>query len=329
MKTLVLGDQARVNKYRSYCNIPKDMELIFANPYLSDKEILAVGKDADFIMSDPMGKVSTILISSMPNLKLIHSEGVGYNKIALETAKERGIYVCNGQGINAAAVAEQTILLMLGLLRSVLEGDSQVRAAKQTEMKERLMVEGIIELRDCHVGLVGFGAIAKETAIRLQAFGCKISYYSRNRKNEETEKEYGITYMPLEDLAKKCDIISLHVPVTKETEKMINKDFISLMKPNAYIINTARGDIVDQEALRDALEKGRIAGAGLDTLSPEPVRPDNPLLNLSEGAKQRVLFSPHLGGITVGTFIRSHSLIWDNINRVINGERPVNIVNNM
>ncbi len=327
MKTLILGNEARVNKYRSYCQIPEDMELVFANPYLSDDEILAVCDDAEFIMSDPMGRVSGNLIANMPNLKLIHSEGVGFNGIDIEKAKELGIFVCNNQGINAAAVAEQTILLMLGLLRSVIIGDRQVRNAKQIEMKEKLMVEGIRELRDCHIGLIGFGDIAKETALRLKAFGCRVSYYSRRKKSQEEEEEYGVSYMPLAVLAKECDIISLHVPVTKETVNMINEDFLGLMKPTSYIVNTARGDIVDQEALREALEKGTIAGAGLDTLYPEPVCSDNPLLNLSEDSKDKILFSPHLGGITEGAFIRSHSTVWENITRVLKGERPVHIVN--
>ncbi|MCD2345847.1 2-hydroxyacid dehydrogenase [Clostridium guangxiense] len=305
------------------------MEFIFEDISSSDDEILSKAKDADFILADAIKEVSGYLINNMPNLKLIHSEGVAFNRIDIETAKKLNIYVCNNRGANAGAVAEHTIFFMLALLRNALEGDSKVRAGEQIQTKERMMLSGIKELADCTVGLIGFGAIAKETAKRLISFGTKTYYYSRTKAATEVEKEYNVQYKKLGDLVKECDIISLHVPVTEETTNMVDKTFLKNMKKSALLINTARGEIVDGQALKTALINGEIAGAGLDTLSPEPVKLDNPLLYLPEGVKYKVIFTPHIAGTTDGAFRKMHQGVWTNITRVVNGEKPINIVNRL
>ena len=191
------------------------------------------------------------------------------------------------------------------------------------------MVEGIRELSDCKVGLIGFGDIGKATAKRLYPFECELYYYSRTRLLAEQEEEYHITYLDLDQLARECDIISIHVPVTKETTGMVNQQFFKKMKDNAFIINTARGEIIDNEAMREALINGEIGGAGFDTVYPEPTTKDNPIVDLPTEAAKRVIFSPHIGGITTSTFVRAHQNIWRNIEAVANGQRPQFIVNDL
>lgn len=301
--------------------------MIYFSQSSSDAEVLEHAENADFIFADAIKEVSGHLIENLSNLKLIHSEGVGFNSIDIEAAKRNQIYVCNNPGVNSGAVAEQAIMLMLGLQRKLVWGDHMVRTGKQIEAKENQILQGIRELGDCHAGLIGFGAIAKETAKRLISFRTKVSYYSRRRASPEIEKEYQVEYLPLEELICKSDIISLHLPVTPETKELVNKDFLKKMKQTALLINTARGEIVDQEALKEALIQGKIAGAGLDTLTPEPVTIENPLLMLPHGAKDRVIFSPHIGGTTEGAFRKMHQGVWDNVTRVINGQKPINIVN--
>lgn len=329
MKTLIFSSKERVEKYSKYCNVPEGMELVFLDKSCSDDEALRLAGDAEFIVTDVIKKISSYLIKNMPKLKLIHSEGVGFDKIDIETARELNIYVCNNKGANAAAVAEQTIFLMLAVLRNALEGDSEVRKGHQIETKERMMLSGITELGDCTVGLVGFGAIGKETAKRLASFGAKTYYYNRTRMSEEIEKEYRVEYRALEALLPVCDIVSLHLAVAKETANIVDKNFIDKMKQNAILINTARGELVNQMALKEALISNKLMGAGLDTLSPEPVTLDNPLLNLPEESKYKLFFSPHIGGTTDGAFRRMHQCLWENINRCIKGERPINIANNI
>jgi phosphoglycerate dehydrogenase-like enzyme len=327
MKILVIGNRDRYEKFSSEQLDKRGNALVFCKRGSGDQELLAAARDAEIILADAIAPVSGNLIENMPNLKMIHSEGVAYDKIDIDAARARNIPVCNNKGCNAAAVAEQAILLMLALLRRTIAGDREVRAGRQIQMKERLMVEGITELGGCTAGLIGFGDIARATAIRLKAFGCGIYYYTPRQKSKETEEAFGVRYAALEELAGLSDIVSIHAAVTPETTGMINAAFLDKMKPTAFLVNTARGEIVDNLALRDALIAGKIAGAAFDTLYPEPTPKDHPLVDLPESCRDRVTYAPHLGGITTGSFKRAHKNIWQNVERIERGEKPVNIIN--
>ena len=327
MKIVILGAEARYRAYQPAMPFIQQQELVFLDKDSTEAEILAAGADAEVLFVDAITVVSAALMEHMPCLRLIHSEGVAFDRIDLSAARERGIYVCNNKGCNAGAVAEQTVLLIL--LRHALEGDEAVRAGRQMEMKERCMVEGITELSACKVGLVGFGDIARAAAERLVPFGCELYYYTKHRRLPEEEKKYHVTYLPLEELAEKSDIVSLHCAVTEETRNLVDAALLRRMKPTAYLINTARGDLVDNEALRQALLEGRIAGAGLDTLSPEPVPAGHPLTALPPEVQRKVVLAPHLGGITEASFRRAHAHMWRNVEHLAAGERPDNIVNGL
>ena len=324
MKIVILGAEARYRAYQPAMPFIQQQELVFLDKDSTEAEILAAGADAEVLFVDAITVVSAALMEHMPCLRLIHSEGVAFDRIDLSAARERGIYVCNNKGCNAGAVAEQTVLLILMLLR-----DEAVRAGRQMEMKERCMVEGITELSACKVGLVGFGDIARAAAERLVPFGCELYYYTKRRRLPEEEKKYHVTYLPLEELAEKSDIVSLHCAVTEETRNLVDAALLRRMKPTAYLINTARGDLVDNEALRQALLEGRIAGAGLDTLSPEPVPAGHPLTALPPEVQRKVVLAPHLGGITEASFRRAHAHMWRNVEHLAAGERPDNIVNGL
>ena len=326
VKVAILTSQTRVEKYYDLSTLPESWELIFFPADFTDEEVLCRAGDADFIFADAIAPVSRTLIEGMPNLKMIHSEGVAYNRYDLEAARERGIYVCNNAAANSASVAEHTVMLMLALSRRLMEGDQMVRQGRQIQTKTRYILEGIPELYACHVGLVGFGAIGQAVARLLRAFGSRVSYCSAHRK-PELEEEMGVQWLEREALASQCDIVSLHLPVTPQTTHLVDAQFLAQMKPSALLINTARGEIVDQQALAEALEEGRIAGAGLDTLSPEPVQLDNPLLNLSPQASSKVIFSPHVAGTTRSVFYSIHRFVWENFQKCARGERPDNIVN--
>lgn len=329
MKIMVIGNRDRYRKYEPDMAIVKESELIFSDRGTPDEELLSRAGDAEIILADAISPVSAELMQAMPNLKMVHSEGVAYNAIDIEAAKRLGVYVCNNKGANAGAVAEQAIMLMLACLRDTVRGHEAVLAGKQIQTKERKMAEGINDLGDCVVGLIGFGDIAKATAKRLSAFGCKKYYYSVHRKSPEVEAKYRVFYLPLEELAARCDIISIHTAVTPETTGMINEAFLSRMKPTAFLINTARGEVVDNEAMRRALVEGWIAGAGFDTIAPEPTTADNPLVSLPADCPATVIYSPHLGGITSGSFRRIYKSLWSNVERISRGERPINIVNGL
>lgn len=327
MKLLVIGDAKRTSKYLPDMDIVKDVEIVVAARGSLDEEILALASDADFIMADAISSVSANLIAGMPNLKLIHSEGVAFNRIDCAAAKEAGVVVCNNAGVNSGAVAEQAIMLMLACLRDAIAGDAAVRAGRQIQKKERMMVEGFRELGDCKIGFLGFGSIAQATALRLSAWGCEMVYNKRTPLSAEEEDYFGARYVELDELLSACDIVSIHVPVTPETTGLVDGEFIRKMKRGAILINTARGEIVDQLALKEAIISGQLSAAGLDTLHPEPVKPDNPLLHLPVEFEKRIVFSPHIGGVSEGMFYRAHKTVWENIERVVSGEDPINRVN--
>lgn len=324
MEMLVIGDAARVQKYLPDLPIVRDTRIIVAERGAADDELVTLAPNADFIMADAISPVSGYLMERLPNLKLVHSEGVGYNAIDTEAAARLGIAVCNNAGVNAGAVAEQTVLLMLACLRDIVAGDAAVRDGRQIQTKESMMVQGIRELGDCTVGFVGFGAIAQATAERLAPWGCSMVYNKRTPLPATDEARLNASYRDLDDLLAESDIVSLHVPVTPTTEGMVDDAFLAKMKPGSILINTARGDIVDQEALVRALESGYLSAAGLDTMTPEPVQTDNPLLNMTPQGSARTVFSPHIGGVTEGMFYRAHRTVWENIARIAAGEEPVN-----
>ena len=290
MHIVVLGQEARYQAYRPAMPFLDRQTPAFLDKDSTEAEIAAASPEAEVLFVDAITPVTASLMDRLPKLRLIHSEGVAYDRIDLDRA---------------------------------------VRAGRQMEMKERYMVEGITELSACKVGLVGFGDIGRATAERLAPFGCELYYYTRHRRAPEEERKYGVTYLPLEELAAACDIVSLHCAVTDETRNMVDEDFLARMKPTAYLINTARGDLVDNEALARALTEGRIAGAGLDTLAPEPVPAGHPLTVLPPEVQDRVALAPHLGGITEAAFRRAHAHMWRNAERLAAGERPDCVVNGL
>lgn len=329
-KLLVIGKEGRLARYTADASAFERYEVAYVPVGTDDEQILKSHSDTSYILVDAIADVSKALIEGMPELKLIHSEGVGYQGVDTAAAAARGIYVCNCKGMNAAAVAEQAILLMLGLLRDVKGGDESVRNGRQIETKERYMLEGNLrELGDCTVGLIGLGDIGKATARLLTAFGAEVVYFKPRRLPSEEEDELGVRYLEQDELLSSCDIVSLHLPVSEETRYMVDGRFLSKMKAGSYLINTSRGELVDNESLLKALDGGRLAGAGLDTIDGEPVQLDNPLVTAPHQVGRRLLMSCHIGGITGASFKRGYGMIWSAIEKVGRGERPDNIVNGL
>lgn len=326
MRILVIGKEGRLQSHanpevyakHTYTYVP------LGTP---DEEILAAGGDADIIVVDAIGKVSGKVIDGMPNLKMIHSEGVGYQGVDVKAATRRGIAVCNCKGMNSSAVAEQALLLMLGCVKHVIHDDREFRQGRQIQVKEAYFLTGLKELADCQVGLIGLGDIGQATARLLAAFGCRVVYTSRHRRSEELEKALGVSYMPMDELLASSDIVSLHVAVAPETVHMADDAFFEKMKAGSYLINTSRGELVDTDALGRALLSGKIAGAGLDCVDGEPVTADNAIFRQKEEVLDKIVFSCHIGGITTSSMKRGYAMIWDDISKVENGEKPGHICN--
>lgn len=309
---------------KAFANVPEFEQFncrFFPMDAPSD-EIIDKAGDTDFIFLDAMARLGDDVISAMPNLKLIQSEGVGYQGVDLASAKRNGVIVCNNKGINDTAVAEGALFLILGCLKSITTGQKSVYDGRQMDVK--MASFGVVrELGECTVGLVGFGDIARATARLLKAFGARVVYANRTRY-EDLEKEIGVEYLSLDELLAVSDFVSLHLAVCDDTRNIVNADFLSKMKKDAYLINTARGDLVDNNALLDALLNNTIAGAGLDVIYPEPVMADNILLD--SRISDKLVLTPHIMGITSLTVKKLYKNGYENILKVINGDTPNNIV---
>lgn len=248
-------------------------------------------------------------IAAAPRLRLIQKIGVGVNTIDLDAARAGGVAVCNLPGTNARAVAEMTLLLMLGALRRVAHFDAETRAGRGWAQPPEAQ-DGLFELGGRTVGLVGYGAVPALLAPVLGALGCRVLYTARTPKPGAAGE-----WRDLDALLAESDVLSLHVPETPQTRGLIGAAALARMRPGAVLVNTARGGLVDQPALVAALRSGRLAAAGLDVLAAEPPDPADPLLALPN-----VVLTPHIAWLTTGTFDRSFAIAAENVRRLAAGE---------
>ena len=325
MKVALIGAMPRQEKFGADIDI-KGAELIPLPGQISPEKLAEKAKDAEYVIIDAIGTFTAAHMDAMPGLKLIHSEGVGYNGVDVKAAAERGIFVCNNKGANASAVAEHTVMMMLALARDVLFGNRAVLEGRQIETKSAMMKAGVHELSEFKIGLIGFGDIAKEVVRMLKPFGPEV-FFTVARQPRAEELATGAKFLERDELLAACDIVSLHLPVTPQTTGMVDREFLAKMKDGAMLINTSRGELMENADVIDALKSGRLLRAAFDTIAPEPVLPDNEFLNMPEELRDRVLFTPHIAGVTINMFRKAYRTIWDNIFRVANGEEPVNWVN--
>ncbi|HUB46945.1 MAG TPA: 2-hydroxyacid dehydrogenase [Acetobacteraceae bacterium] len=253
------------------------------------------------------------MIAAAPRLRLIQKIGVGVNTIDLDAARARGIPVCNLPATNARAVAELALALMLAALRRLPRFDAGMRQGVWTDP---LLQDGLGELGGRTVGLVGYGAIPQLLAPILAAMGCRLLYTTRAPRPDALGD-----WRALPDLLAEADIVSLHLPLTPETANLIDAGALARMKPGAVLINTARGGLVDQPALTQALQSGRLAAAGLDVFEAEPPDFGAPLFQLPN-----VVLSPHIAWLTTATFDRSFAQAAENCRRLAAGEALLNRV---
>lgn len=252
--------------------------------------------------------VTAAMMDAAPRLGLIQKIGVGVNTIDLEAARARGVAVCNMPGTNSQAVAEMALTLMLAVLRRVTVFDPQTRAGEGWR-PDPAVLDRVGEIGGRTVGFFGFGASASRLAPALEALGARVIYAARAAK---PGREDGLR--DFDALLAEADILSLHAPLTDETRGILNAAAIARMKPGAIVVNTARGELIDETALAAALRAGRLSGAGLDVFAREPVDPANPLLTLPN-----VVVMPHLAWLTPETLARSMAVAVENCRRLAAG----------
>lgn len=309
--------------------LPAGWKFIFLEPSNED-DIIRACRGADFLLAlsgfSPVG-ISARVIENIPSVMLVQMDGVGCDPVDLAAAARCKLPVANNAGQNAGSVAELIIGLIVALQRHVIESDREIKAGNYSRIRGRLIKQGLMEICDAEIGLVGLGAIGRKVAQVAGMLGARLSYYDAYRAAEDVEAELRVQYRPLDELLAGSDIISLHVPLTENTRDLIGRRELGLMRPGAILINTARGEVVDQAALAEALESGRLGGAAIDTLSPEPPPPGHPLLNLSPAAREKLIITPHLAGVTTGAFRRMLQNALANMAGVAEGRAPAGVVN--
>ena len=290
---------------------PGEVDLVFVET-ADDAEKAAKARDADYILCS-WTPIPAQMIEAAPRLKLIQKYGIGVDKIDLKAAARRGVPVAIAAGVNAVAVAETAITLMLAVYKRLCLAHNSLRDGKWLKWELRT---GCYELWQKTVGVIGGGAIGRAVAKRLShGFECRVLYHDAVRLAHATETAMGMTFASMDELLREADIVSLHVPLLPETRGLIGAREFAIMKPSAVLINTARGGVVDEPALIDALREETIAGAGLDVFAKEPPDRDNPLLRMDN-----VVVTPHNGGGTVDTMKRIIGHGFENIMRVERGE---------
>ena len=312
---------------KSNIQTPHGWEISYAREHGED-EIIEACRGADFLLVPAANPpITARVLRNIPSVCLVQGFGAGYDKIDLDAARDVNLPVANTPGQNAHTVAEFTIGMLVNLQRKILISNREVKAGRYREIERELIRTGLQEIRGTSIGLLGLGRIGRLVASLASFMGAKVSYYDPFRAEQCVEAELGVAYLPFEDLLNNNEVISLHLLLNKDTRNLISHRALSLMPPGSLLINTARGEIVDQAALAAALENGHLGGAALDHFFPDPPPPDHPLLNLSDGASDRLIVTSHLAGVTAGSFSRMLRLAMENIQCVAAGENPANVVN--
>lgn len=265
-------------------------------------------------------QIDTEVLDAAPSLKIIAQLAVGFDNIKIEEATKRGIYVTNTPGVLTETTADFAWALLMAVARRVVEADKYVRSGNWKVGWHPMMMQG----RDVYgatLGIVGLGRIGCAIAKRAKGFDMKVLYYDVIRR-PDFEKEYDIQFTDLDLLFQKADFVTINVPLIKETHHLVDEKKLKMMKKTAYLINNARGPIVDEKALYKALKEGWIAGAALDVFEQEPTLIENPLLKLDN-----VVVAPHISSASYETRSKMAEMVAENLVAFFEGKTPPNLVN--
>lgn len=293
---------------------PLGVEVVVEEPGKDDVDaIIAAVKDASAIITRET-EIDARIIDELENCKAIVRYGIGVDNFDLEAAKAKGIYVANTPTYGCDAVAEQAVALMFGSMRRIATRDADVRAGKWDIGNAEVMYG----FGGKTLGVVGLGRIARAFMKKASGLGwARVLGY-----DPYVEQLEGVELVDLDTLFAEADVISLHSPLTPETHHMVDAARLAMMKPNAVLVNTSRGGLIDTQALADALQAGKILGAGIDVFEEEPPAADNPLF-----ACRNAVLSDHTGWYSVESLENLHRMAAEEVARVLNGEKPVSWVN--
>ena len=285
---------------------------------LTKEELKQKVSGSDAVISYLTDRIDQDIIDRGTKLKIIANYGAGFNNIDVTYASERGIWVTNTPNVLHETTADLTWAMILGTARQIVSADRYTREGKFQGWGAKLFLGG--DVHEKTLGIIGLGEIGRSVARRAIGFNMRTLYYQRNRLPKEEEKKLNVEHATFEQILRESDFLTLHVPLTEETEYMIGNDEIALMKKTAYLIHTARGKVIDDYALVAALREGRLAGAALDVYEAEP--------ELTEGMREldNLMILPHIGSASFETRDKMALLVADNIFDALEGKTPRSLV---
>jgi len=281
-------------------------------------EAEAASASAEYVICYPNLRMPDAFYRGAPKLRLVQLLSAGYDDVDLEAARRAKVPVCNNGGANAISVAEHAMMLMLAVSRRVIWQHANVSAGR---WRGNGPAPRMSEIFDKTLGIVGLGTIGKKVARLARAFGMRVQYYDIARLPEHEEDALGVRFRLFNELLRTSDVVTLHVPLNGTTRHLIGEAQLALLKPEAVLINTSRGPVIDERALARMLADHKIFGAGLDVFDQEPPPPDNPLFRLDN-----VLLTSHFAGPTWDNHVARFRNAFDNVQRVHRGEKPLWVV---
>lgn len=304
---------------------PSSLVVAYRAP--DDPRLAALVQQARALVIPAVGPKLAGSLFEKSGVKLVQVTGAGVDRLDEAAMKKLGIAVANVPGGSNSAVSEYAVGCALVLLRRFAWADAEIRAGNYLSIRARMIADNLSGLDGLTVGVVGLGVIGLAVAQAFHRSGCRIVYYDPSPRDAQAAAKIGAQALPLEELLKASDVVTLHVPLLPQTRNLIGAKQLSLMKPGAVLIHASRGGIVNETALAAHLNSGRLGGAAVDVYSAEPAEPENPLFALEGEAARRVLFTPHIAGVTRQSAALLFREAWANVERVlVKGEAPLNRV---
>lgn len=303
---------------------PKNLNIAYRKP--DDADLPALLKQAHAVVMPAVGPRLPAALFEDTSLKVVQITGAGVDRLDEAALKKLGIPVANVPGGSNSAVAEYVTACASVLLRRFAWSDAEIKKGNYVPFRNRMMADNLAGIDGTTVGVVGMGVIGMAVAQAFHRIGCEIVYFDPALKDKSRADAMNAKALALDDILKTSDVVTLHVPLIPATTNLIGTKQLALMKKDAVLINGARGGVVDEAALAQALTDNRIAGAAVDVYSIEPATPENPLLKLQGEAASRLLLTPHVAGVTRQSAAFLFKASWENVQNVLNGGAVANRV---
>jgi phosphoglycerate dehydrogenase-like enzyme len=303
---------------------PESLQIAYRAP--GDEDVAALMKEARVLVIPAVGPKLPNALFGNTSVKFVQVTGAGLDRLDLEYLRERGIAAANVPGGSNESVAEYAVTTATVLLRGIFWADTEIRKGNYREFRARMIADNLQGLDGLTVGIIGFGVTGVAVAAAFQKRGCLIFHYDPAPRDPRTAEAGGAKACSLEDLFQLADVVTLHVPLLPDTTGMIGRRELAMMKDGVILIQGSRGGVVDEAALAEALQSGKLGGAAVDVYSTEPPAADNPLLALKGEAAHRILFTPHVAGVTRQSAAYLFRTAWRNVERAMGGKESPHYV---